>query len=170
MKRFLPRIWVFVTAFGLDISISAIWRIYTLPAFTLPAEDFVIAPIEESTRADMEGPYADLTEGPRLMETGETHSCGAPTGPRVYNYTDGGRIAVNCRVFKTSAAATQMLLYRMRGATIEDRAAIMEDGNEVGEEILITAPQIVRMRINGTLLCEVAASSLYHRNWFEKRR
>ena len=170
MKRFLPRIWVFVMAFGLGISISAIWRIYTLPAFTLPAEDFVIAPVEESTRAVMEGPYADLTEGPRLMETGETHSCGAPTGPRVYNYSDGGRITVNCRVFKTSAAATQMFVYRMRGATIEDRAAIMEDGNQVGEEILITAPQIVRMRTNGKLLCEVEASSLYHLNWFEKRR
>jgi hypothetical protein len=58
----------------------------------------------------------------------------------------------------------------MRGATIEDRAAIMDDGNQVGQEILITAPQIVRMRIKDNLLCEVEASSLYHLNWFEKRR
>ena len=36
MERFLPRIWVFVVAFCLGISVTAIWRIYKLPAYSPP--------------------------------------------------------------------------------------------------------------------------------------
>ena len=60
---------------------------------------------------------------------------------------------------------------RLSGATIAERSRDIDDnGNQVGEEILITAPNIVRIRKNGRLLCEVEASSLDHLTWFEKRR
>ena len=169
MERFLPRIWVFVMAFGLGISISAIWRIYTLPAFTLPDSDFVIEPVDYSNRAVMEMPSgADTSDGPQL--SAENHSCGASTGPRVYNYTDGGRITVNCRRYKSSWAASREYLNRLRSATIEDRSLVMDDnGSQIGEEFLTIAPQVVRVRIKGRILCEVEASSLYHLTWFEKR-
>ena len=36
MERFLPRIWVFVVAFCLGISVTAIWRIYKLPDYSPP--------------------------------------------------------------------------------------------------------------------------------------
>jgi len=156
-------------AFGLGISITAIWRIYTLPDYSPPeSSEFVSEPMAESNRAVIEGPYADLTMGPRLIT--ETHSCGATAGPQVYNYSDGGRISVNCRRFKSSWGATQEFLKRMKGATIEDRAFIMDGyGSQIGEEILITAPQVVRLRLKGRILCEVEASSLNHLRLFEKR-
>ena len=31
MKRFLSRVWIFVLTFCFGISVSALWRIYTLP-------------------------------------------------------------------------------------------------------------------------------------------
>ena len=171
MERFLPRIWVFVMAFGLGISIQAAWRIYTLPDYS-PSEnsEFVIEPVDYSNRAVMEMPNnADTPEGPQLSP--ENHSCGALNGPQVYNYTDGGRITVNCRRFKSSSGANQEFLKRMKGATIRDSAIVMDGyGSQIGNEILITAPQVVRVRQKGRLLCEVEASSLYHLEWFEKRR
>jgi len=170
MERFLPRIWVFVLAFGLGISISAIWRIYTLPDYS-PAEpsEPVIEPLDYSNRAVMEMPDGpDESEGPKLSV--ENHSCGASTGPRVYNYTDGGRITVNCRRYKSSWAASREYLNRLRSATIEERLLVMDDnGSQIGEEFLTIAPQVVRVRIKGRILCEVEASSLYHLTWFEKR-
>ena len=164
MERFLPRIWVFVMAFGLGISISAIWRIYTLPAFSLPASDFVIEPVNYSNRAVMEMPSDADT--PRLVT--ETHSCGA-SAAQVYEFPDGGRITAKCRQYGSSRAASRELLNRLKGATIEERSPdIDSNGNLPDERILITAPQIVRLRLNGRVLCEVEASSLGHLRRFEK--
>jgi hypothetical protein len=167
MERFLPRIWVFVMAFGLGTSISAIWRIYTLPVYSLPEP--VIEPIDYSNRAVMEVPNgADASEGPRLV--GETHSCGALAGPQVYNYTDGGRISVNCRRFKTNFAAAREYLNRLRSGTIDERAVVTDgNGSQIGEEFLMIAPQVVRVRLKGRVLCEIEASSLKHLSLFEKR-
>ena len=165
MERFLPRIWVFVMAFGLGISISAIWRIYTLPAFSLPASDFVIEPVDYSNSAVMEAPNEDDT--PRLVA--QIHSCGASAAPQVYEYSDGGHITAKCRQYGSSRAASRELLNRLKGATIEERSLYVDsNGNEGGERILITAPQIVRLRLNGRVLCEVEASSLGHLRRFEK--
>ena len=173
MDRFLPRIWVFVMAFGLGISISAIWRIYTLPAYSPPeSSEFVIEPADYSNRAVMEIPNeADTSHGPRLRLIGETHSCGARSGPQDYRYSDGGQVLVDCQRFKSSWAATREYLNRLKDATIEERALVMDDnGSQIGEEFLILAPQVVRFRIKGRILCEVKASSLYHLTWFEKQR
>ena len=169
MERFLARIWVFVMAFGLGISISAIWRIYRLPDYSLaePSEP-VIEPLDYSRAAKEISTGADTSDGPKLSP--ENHSCGASTGPQVYNYTDGGRISVNCRRYKSSWAATREYVNRLKGATIEERSLVMDDnGSQIGEEFLTTAPQVVRIRIKGRILCEVEASSLYHLEWFEKR-
>ena len=171
MERFLPRIWVFAMAFGLGISIAAAWRIYTLPDYSLPEpSEPVIEPVDYSNRAVMEMPdNADTSEGPQLSP--ENHSCGALHGPQVYNYTDGGRISVNCRRFKSAWVATREYLKRLRSGPTEERALVMDDnGSQIGEEFLIIAPQVVRVRIEGRILCEVEASSLYHLTWFEKRR
>ena len=133
MERFLPRIWVFVMAFGLGISISAAWRIYTLPEIPEPV---IESPAE--LRAVMEAPNADaLAEGPKLTEG--SHSCGATADGQVYYYNDGGWVRPKCRRFKSSSSATREFLNRLSGATIEDRS-LLKDGNgiQVGEQILIT--------------------------------
>ena len=166
MERQLPRIWVFIIAFALGINVSAGWRIYTLPDYSPPAptQSAVETP-DYSNRAVMEAPPADE---PQLIA--ETHSCGASKGPQVYNYTDGGRITVNCRTFGSYAAAARELEKRSSGATIEESFEIYGSGNSGGKEVLITFPKIVRLRRNGSVLCEVEASSLKHLRLFEKRR
>src|ERR1044071_4394352 len=132
MERFLPRIWVFVMAFGLGISISAIWRIYALPAFSPPVSEFVVEP-SDYTNSEMEGPSDD--DRPRLAT--ESHSCGVSAAPQVYEYPDGGRITVKCREYKSSWAATKEYLNRMKGAAIEERSVYVDDkGNEGGEQTL----------------------------------
>ena len=166
MERFLPRIWVFVMAFGLGISVSAIWRIYALPATPEP----VIDTTAETNAAVMEAPNADAAaDGPKLLEG--SHTCGASAEGQVYYYDDGGWVRPSCRRFKSSTAATRELVNRLRGTTIEYGSPLMDgNGNQIGEQILITTPQIVRIRKKGRLLCEVEASSLYHLTWFEKQR
>lgn len=156
MERLLPRIWVFVLAFGLGISISAIWRIYTLPAFSIPA-----APLIEPLIEPVSEPTANSGEGPRLREG--SHNCGA-ADQQVYEYDDGGWVVARCRRFKSASAATREVETRLLDATIAERSV-----TEAGEEILLTAPDTVRIRKKGRLLCELEASSLYHLNWFEKR-
>jgi hypothetical protein len=170
MERLLLRNLVFVLAFGFGISISAIWRIYTLPDFSIaPPPQPVIETVDYSNRAVMEWPKdADTSGEPQII--GETHSCGASTGPQVYNYTDGGRITVNCRRFKSSNAATREVQSRLSGSSYEDYSLDLGgDGTRAGEEVLITAPAVVRIRRTGRLLCEVEASSLKHLRLFEKR-
>ncbi|HEY0762674.1 MAG TPA: hypothetical protein VGD61_09920 [Pyrinomonadaceae bacterium] len=156
MERLLPRIWVFVLAFGLGISISAIWRIYTLPAFSIPAAPLIEPLIEAGSE-----PGVTSGEGPRLREGG--HRCGA-AADQVYEYDDGGWVVARCREFKSSADATREVGTRLLNATIAQRSV-----TEAGEEILLTAPDIVRLRKKGSLLCELKASSLSHLNRFEKR-
>jgi hypothetical protein len=165
MERFLPRIWVFVVAFSLGISVSASWRIYTSPAIPEP----VVGPLAWWS-AGTETPKADTaSEGPKLLEG--SHNCGASADGQVYYYDDGGWVRPKCRRFKSSSVATREFLNRLSGATIDDRSLVMDgNGNQIGEEILITAPQIAKIRKKGRLLCEVEASSLYHLNWFEKQR
>lgn len=166
MERQLPRIWIFIIAFCLGINVSAGWRIYTLPDYSPPAPPPPAATPDYSNRAVIEiGRPADE---PQLVA--ETHSCGVSTGPQVYNYTDGGRITVNCRTFGSYAAATRELEKRSSGATIEESFEIFGSGNSGGKEVLITFPKIVRLRRNGSVLCEVEASSLKHLRLFEKRR
>ena len=161
MERFLPRIWVFVVAFCLGITVAAVWRIYTLPDYELPPPPEPV--IEETIEA------VRLGHGPKLVEGG--HQCGA-AGPegRTYNYNDGGWVRTKCRRFKSSWAAMREYLDRMKGATIEERALINDgNGSQTGEEVLLLSPQLVRIRMEGRLLCEVEASSLFHLKWFERR-
>ena len=166
MERQLPRIWVFIVAFALGINVSTGWRIYTLPDYSPPAPTQSATETRaEPPRAEMEAPPADE---PQLIAV--THSCGVSTGPQVYNYTDGGRITVNCRRFGSYAAATRELEKRSSGATIEEGFEIYGSGNSGGREVLITFPKIVRLRRNGSVLCEVEASSLQHLRLFERRR
>ena len=168
MEKFLPRIWIFVLAFGLGISISAIWRIYTLPDYSPPAPAEPV--IETAARAEMEMPNdANTSDEPRLIP--DTHTCGAAANGQSYHYTDGGWVGVKCRPFKSSSAAARALENRLRDATIAEQSiAIDSSDNSVVKEFLITFPNIVRLRQNGSFLCEVEASSLKHLRLFEKRR
>ncbi len=170
MERLLPRNLAFVLAFGLGISISAIWRIANQADDSLPAPlQPVIETVDYSNRAVMEVPDGADTSGEPQIISGP-HSCGASTGPQVYNYTDGGRITVNCRRLKSSNAATRELQSRLSGASYEEYSLDLSgDGTRAAEEVLITAPAIVRLRRTGRHLCEIEASSLKHLRLFEKR-
>ncbi len=166
MERFLPRIWVFVLTFGLGISMSAIWRIYTLPAYVPARPEAVIELPDYSIKAVLDLSYNDGE--PRLIS--ENHSCGASANGQRYHYTDGGWVGTKCRRFKSSAAAARELANRKRDATIAEQSITIDTSdNSVGEELLIKAPTIVRLRKTGRLLCEVEASSLKHLHLFEKR-
>ena len=150
MEKFLPRIWVFILAFGFGLSISAIWRIYTLPVLPEPVV--------------VTKPPVTVRERPKLVEG--AHGCGAAAGGRAYHYDDGGWVSAKCTMFKSPWGAAQELEGRLKGSTVSERSLTLDaEGNPV-EEILIIAPQIVRIRRNGKLLCSLEASSLYHLNLF----
>jgi hypothetical protein len=167
MERYLLRIWMFVLAFCFGISVSAAWRIYTLPV--LP--DLDIEPIAESTaELRAEQPMPDSSnDGLRIV--GGTHACGALPSGAIYELSDGGRIEINCTLFRSRAAARQELERRLLSATIEESSLnIDSEGKPVGDEVLITAPNVQRLRIKGKSLCVTEATSLKHLRWFEKPR
>jgi len=160
METLLPRIWVFVLAFGLGISISAIWRIYTLPALPEP----VIEPVAEPV------PVIEFPKEEGLRIVGGTHVCGASADPAVYDLSDGTRISVNCKKFKSLTALDRELQRRLDGVKVEEwTMEIDSNGESQRRAILYTSPTLTRLRVNGRLLCITAASSLEHIRWFEGR-
>lgn len=147
-------------AFCLGISISAIWRIYTLPAIPEP----VIEPIAKPA------PVIEYPKEEKLTIVGGTHTCGASAGPTVYELSDGGRISIDCKQFKSPAALNRALKKRVGSATIENWFTVY-DGNRKGERtaILNTSPTVTSLSINGRLFCVTEASSFEHLRWFENR-
>lgn len=65
MELLLVRIWVLVVTFCFGISVSALWRIYTLPALPIPVVELT-PPRHE---------VAEQPEGPKILN--ERHNCGA---------------------------------------------------------------------------------------------
>lgn len=162
MERYLLRIWIFILAFCFGISVSAAWRIYTLPV--LP--DLDIAPVAEQTTKAVIAEYPD-----ELRIVGGTHACGALPNGAIYELSDGGRIEITCTRFRSRAAAKQEFDRRVSLATIEDLTHNLDsDGKPQEDEILITKPKVKSLRIDGNLLCVTEATSLEHLRWFEKPR
>ena len=160
METLLPRIWVFVVTFCLGISITAIWRIYTLPNLPEP----VIEPIAEQ-RPVIEYPREDT-----LTIVGGTHLCGASAGPSVYELSDGGRISINCKNFKSRAALNRELKTKLHGTMIENWSVDTGDNGVMERRaVLDTSPTVTGLRIYGRVFCITEASSLEHLRWFEHR-
>jgi hypothetical protein len=156
MERLLLKTWIFVVAFCFGLSVSAAWRIYTLPVIP----DLDIPPVGEATA---EAP-AKASDELRIVEG--THRCGALADGQVYELSDGGRISIKCTMFGSPASATRELMSRSEKATTEGR--LLTSDNE-GGEVLIFAPQVQRLRTDGRSLCVTEASSLLHLRWFERQ-
>jgi hypothetical protein len=166
MERYLLRMWMFVVAFCFGISVSAAWRIYTLPVIPDLDIEPVAEPVAESSAEQV---MTDSSDGLRIV--GGTHSCGALPNGTVYELSDGGRIEITCTRFRSRAAANQELERRLLSATIEKRSpAIDNDAKPHGDEVLIITPKVQSLRIYDRLLCVTDATSLEHLRWFEKPR
>ncbi len=156
MERFLLRIWIFILAFGFGISVSAIWRIYTLSVRPDPVF-YTLKDGQQPTRAP---------EKPRIVD--RTHSCGASAKGQTYTFSDGGQVSISCETFRSEETATRALEKRLSTATIAQRTVDMDTtGAVLGEEVLISSPTIVKLRKTDNSLCEIQASSLDHLRWFE---
>ena len=161
MERLLLRIWILVLTFCLGISVSAAWRIYTLPVIP----DLDIAPVAEQVA---EPPRIESSDELRIVEG--RHSCGALPDGESYELSDGGRITIKCTRFGSNAAATQELEKRLFNTTVEERSFSIDSyGKWQGDEVLVTTPTVQRLRTNGKLLCVTEATSLKHLLWFENR-
>jgi len=160
MELLLLRIWIFVITFCFGISVSALWRIYTLPSLPIPVVDLTAAPSESLEQVQAPDPPGEL----RIVN--EQHSCGASSAPLTYELTDGGRISTLCKTFKSQAAASRELKKRLSTATIVEQTF---DEVSQGEEIIAIAPNAVRLWKAGRTLCTTEASSLRHLRWFQKR-
>jgi hypothetical protein len=160
METLLPRIWVFVLTFCLGISITAIWRIYTLPDLPEPVTEPIAEPL----------PVVGYPKEDTLTIVGGTHLCGASAGPAVYELSDGGRISLNCKNFKSPAALNREVLRSPRGAMVEDWSVETDSNGQVERRAVInTSPTVTGLRINGRLFCVTEASTLEHLRWFEHR-
>jgi hypothetical protein len=154
---------MFVVAFCFGISVSAAWRIYTLPV--LP--DLDIEPVVQPTVEQVA--TAEVSDELRIV--GGTHACGASPDGAVYELSDGGRIAINCKTFKSRAAATRALESRLINAAIKERSMnIDSDGNRLGDEVLISGPNAMMLKTDGRLFCVTQATSFNHLLWFAKPR
>lgn len=156
MERLLLRAWIFVVAFCFGISISAAWRIYTLPVIP----DLDIPPVREATAEAS----AKAPDELRIVEG--THGCGAVADGQLYELSDGGRISIKCTTFDSPAAATRELLTRSETATSEGR---LLTNDSAGAEVIIFTPKVQRLRTDGRSLCVTEASSLLHLRWFERQ-
>lgn len=162
MERFLLRIWIFILAFGFGISVSAIWRIYTLPVLPNPVFD---TPFD--TPKDVQQPTRG-PEKPRIVD--RTHSCGASAKGQTYTFSDGGQVSISCETFSSAETATRALEKRLSSATMAQRMVNMDTtGAVLGEEVLIFSPTVVKLRKIDNSLCEIQASSLDHLRWFENQ-
>jgi len=162
MGRDLLRIWIFILAFCFGISVSAAWRIYTLPV--LPDRD--IEPVAEPMTAIVIPEIPD-----ELRIVGGTHACGASPDGAIYELSDGGRIEIKCTKFRSGAAAKEEFDRRVSSATLEDLAHdINSEGKQDGDKILITKPHVQSLKVHGRLLCVTEATSIEHLRWFQKPR
>lgn len=158
MRLLFLKIWVLVLTFGFGISVSALWRIYTLPALPIPVVDLT----------EPSAVVIGLPEESGLRIVDGLHNCGGSPAPETYKLSDGGQISVFCKPFKTRAAARWALEKKLRNAVIVDRTVFMDSyGKDGAEEVVITVPKIARLWRKDRVLCITEASSLEHLKWFQ---
>lgn len=155
MRRFLSRVWIFVLTFGLGISVSALWRIYTLPA--LPKAIEVTKP-----------ELTVVTPAERLIVS-EMHACGPKANYHVYQLIDGEHIVVTCETFESPSAAARALKRRMKSTEIVERFPNFDNGRPSGETVVVAGERAIEFTIEGKSLCETSASSLAQLKRFKYR-
>ena len=161
MERLLLRIWISFVTFCFGISISAAWRIYTLPV----SPDLDIAPVDVNVA---QVPIIESSDEFRIVEG--RHACGAMPDGELYELSDGGRIEIKCTRFGSRAAATREFESRLINATIEERSfSIDSNGNRLDDEVIVITPNVQLLRTNGRMLCVTEATTLKHLRWFENR-
>ena len=155
MRRFLSRAWIFVLTFCFGISVSALWRIYTLPhlpeavELTEPAA-IVVFPEERAFTAVM-------------------HACGPTSNHHVYESSDGENIGVSCETFRSHSAAARALKKRIGNAEIVERSENLDGEKISGETVVVVNERALELRLNGKSLCITSASSLAVLRRFQRR-
>ena len=159
MQLLLLRIWILVLTFCFGISVSALWRIYTFPLLPMPVVKLTPSPAQ---------PIGFPHETEALHIVDGQHNCGSTPAPETYKLSDGGRITVFCKPFKTRAKADEELDRRLGKVNVLERTISIDRNGNQGEEIIITSPLVVRLWKSGRVLCVTEATSLEHLRWFQK--
>ena len=155
MRRILLRLWIFGLAFGLGISVSALWRLYLLYQ-PPPASEVIITLVP-----------------PRDERPLKIHSAFDARGPKatyhIYNVSDGSQVTTTCETFVSSAAATRALRARLGQAQVAESSVNVNDkGRREGETVLVTTPTVIRLSTHDRRLCVTEVPSLRHLQIFAR--
>ena len=148
MKRILLRLAISVLAFGLGLSVSALWR-STVNRF----------------ESEIEVPSPLLTlQGTEL---------GCRSYATVYSYylPNGAEISRTCQQFASAEQANSMLQARRRGNfdILEWSATFDSSGRRTGETVLLYSSETsLRLNTYGNTFCETRSSSLGNLHWFKE--
>jgi len=143
MRRILLRLWIFGLAFGLGISVSALWRLYRLYKTPEVLEVVVTTPV------------------PAVEVIGIIDACGPTANHHVYELSDGSRISTRCESYRTSTDAAHALRERLGKAQIAEHSENLDEAGRVeGETVLILTPRLLRLSTHGRTLCVTEAPSL----------
>jgi hypothetical protein len=158
MRRILLKVWILVLTFGFGISVSALWRIYTLPA--LPEIISVTEP-----QADARIVFPDARPFVAVM-----HACGPQANYHVYQSSNGERIVESCEIFSSTSATARALKRRMGKAEIIKRYQNLDDnGLPFGETVVVLTESAMKLSTHGKSLCVTEAPSLAQLRRFEHR-
>ena len=140
-------------AFGFGISVSALWRIYTLPQ--LPEVVEVTEP-------------AAIVVLPEEREfTAVLHACGPTANYHIYQSSDGASFGVSCETFRSRSAAAQALKRTIGNAEIIERT--LDNEKPTGETVVVVGEKAMELRVTGKNLCVTSAPSLALLRRFQHR-
>lgn len=156
MRRTLLRLWIFGLAFGLGISVSALWRLYRLYQVPKVSEVILTAPVP---------PVETLS----LKIVARIHACGPQANYHIYDVSDGSQISTSCETFASPAAAARAFQARVGKAQVLERSEnLNEQGRRVGEKVLVASATVLRLSRHEKTLCMTQAPSLRHLHMFER--
>jgi hypothetical protein len=148
MGRILLRLWILGLAFGLGISVSALWRLYRLYKIPEVLEVVVTTPVPA------------VKEAP-IKIVGGMDACGPTANHHVYDLSDGSRISTSCESYRSSAAAARALRARLGKAQVAEHSENRDEvGRVEGETVLVLTPRLLRLSTHGKTLCVTEAPSL----------
>lgn len=150
MKRILLHLAISVLAFGLGVTVSALWRFY--------------AP------ANLDGPLGAVIPSRASRLELVTIGCGANSTTYLSN---GGQITRTCLHFPTAEEANSVFQERrLAGSDIVEWSDILDrNGQYTGQTILILeSPTVIRLSTYRETLCETRASSINEMRWFDNRQ
>jgi hypothetical protein len=149
MKRILLHLAISVLAFGLGITVSALWRSYS--SVDLPERYIAYIP-SRVTRLEL------ITIG---------------RGSDSTTYlSNGGRITRTCQIFTSAEEANEALQARRHASANVIEWSDIADRNDqsIGQTILILEnPTVIRLSTHEETLCETRASSMNEMRWFDNR-